>query len=57
MHQYFPKPYQHPGGIVKVDLELSNYATKVDYKGAIGIDVSSLPSKTKMTSLKTKVET
>ena len=57
MRQYFPKPYQHPGGIVKVDLELSNYATKVDYKGAIGIDVSSLPSKTKMTSLKTKVET
>ena len=34
MRQYFPKPYQNFGGNVKVELELSNYATKTDLKNA-----------------------
>ena len=28
MDQYFPKPYNYFGGNVKVELDLSNYATK-----------------------------
>ena len=34
MRQYFPKPYKNFGGNVKVELELSNYATKTDLKNA-----------------------
>ena len=26
MSQYFPEPYEHSGGNVKVELDLSNYA-------------------------------
>ena len=42
MSQYFPKPYNHFGGNVKAELDLSNYATKTDVKGATGIDMSRL---------------
>ena len=28
--QYFPKPYETFGGDIKVKVDLSNYATKVD---------------------------
>ena len=28
MSQYFPKPYERPGGNVKVELDLSHCATK-----------------------------
>ena len=34
MRQYFPKPYKNFGGNVKIELELSNYATKTDFKNA-----------------------
>ena len=34
MSQYFPKPYRNFGGNVKVQLDLSSYATKVDLKNA-----------------------
>ena len=56
MSQYFPEPYEHSGGNVKVELYLSNYATKTDLKGATGIDTSTLASKTDLASLKTKVD-
>ena len=42
MSQYFPKPYNRFGGNVKAELDLSNYATKTDVKGATGIDTSRL---------------
>ena len=42
MSQYFPKPYNRFGGNVKAELDLSNYATKTDLKGATGIDTSRL---------------
>ena len=40
--QYFPKPYDRFGENVKVELHLSNYATKADLKGATGVDTSNL---------------
>ena len=37
MSEYFPKP-KSSGGRVKVELDLSNYATKSDFKNATGVD-------------------
>ena len=42
---YFSEPYKHSGGNVKVELDLSNYATKVDLEGATSIDTSTLDRK------------
>ena len=39
MSEYFPKP-RPLGGNVKVQLDLSNYATKADLKKAAGVDTS-----------------
>ena len=32
MSQYFPKPYEPFGGDINVKVDLSNYATKTDFK-------------------------
>ena len=37
MSEYFPKP-KSLGANVKVELDLSNYATKADLKNAAGVD-------------------
>ena len=37
MNEYFPEP-KSPAGRVKVELDLPNYATKVDLKNAAGVD-------------------
>ena len=42
MSQYFPKPYRSFGGNVKVELDLSSYATKTELKNAAGVDTSKL---------------
>ena len=55
MSQYFP-PYRSHGGDVKVELYLSNYATKTDLKHVTHADVSSFASKTNLGSLKTEVD-
>ena len=39
MSQYFPEP-KSLGGRVKVELDLSNYATKADLKNVAGVDTS-----------------
>ena len=39
MSQYFPEP-KSLGGIMKVELDLSNYATKADLKNVAGVDTS-----------------
>ena len=39
MSEYFPKP-KSLGGNVKVESDLSNYATKADLKNAAGVDTS-----------------
>ena len=56
MSQYFPDPYEHSAGNVKVELDPSNYATKANVKGAAGFDISTLASKTDLASLKTNVD-
>ena len=40
MSQYFPKLYEHSSGNVKVELDLVNYATKIDLKGRTSVDTS-----------------
>ena len=39
MREYFPK-LKYLGANVKVELALSNYATKTDLKNATGVDTS-----------------
>ena len=39
MSKYFPEP-KSSGGIVNIELDLSNYATKSDFKNATGVDTS-----------------
>ena len=38
--QYFP-PYRRSGGDIKIELDLSSYATKTDLKNVAHVDVSS----------------
>ena len=54
--QYFRKPYRSFKGNVKVDLDLSSYATKADLKNATGVDTSKLASKSDLASLKAEVD-
>ena len=39
MSQYFLKPYELCGGDINVKVQLSNYATKTDFKNATGVDI------------------
>ena len=55
MSQYFP-PYRSFGRNIKVELDLSSYASKTDLKNVTHVDVSSFTSKTNLASLKTKVD-
>ena len=43
--QYHPKPYRSFGWNVKVELDLSSYATKAELKNATGIDISKFAAK------------
>ena len=54
MSEYFPE--RKSLGKVKVELDLSNYATKTDLKNAAGIDTSSFSKKVDLTNLKTNVD-
>ena len=54
MSKYFP-PYDS-GKNIKVELDLSNYATKKDIKDITHIDASGFASKTNLTALKTEVD-
>ena len=55
MSQYF-LPYRSSGGNIKVDLDLSSYATKTDLKNVIHVDVSSFALQTTLANLKTEVD-
>ena len=55
MSQYFPS-YNNSSGNIKVELDLSNYATKTDLKNITHTDVSSFASKTNLAALKTEVD-
>ena len=56
MSQYFPKPYEPFGEEIKVNVDLSNYATKTDLKNSSHVDVSSFALKSNLASLKTEVD-
>ena len=55
MGKYFPK-LKSLGGKVKVELDLSNYATKADLKNATGVDTSKFAKKADLASLKSEVD-
>ena len=54
MSRYFP-PYNTSIENIKVELDLSNYATKKDIKDMTHIDASGFVSKTNLAALKTEV--
>ena len=55
MSQYFP-PYNNSSEDIKVELDLTNYATKDDAKNITHVDVSSYATKTNLAALKTEVD-
>ena len=55
MSEYFLGP-NSKGGRVKVELDLSNYATKTDLKNATGIDTSSFAKNVVLANLKSNVD-
>ena len=52
---YYP-PYKSSSNNVKVELDLTNYATKTDLNNITHVDVSSFASKTNLAALKTEVD-
>ena len=52
---YYP-PYKSSSSNVKVELDLTNYATKTDFKNITHVDVGSFASKTNLAALKTEVD-
>ena len=52
MSQFFPKPYNRSNGNIKVELDLSIYATKNDLKNATGVDASNCAATLDLASLK-----
>ena len=55
MTTYYP-PYKSASNNIKVELDLTNYATKTDLKNITQTDVSSFASKTNFAALKTEVD-
>ena len=55
MSTYYP-PYKSSTSNVKVELDLTNYATKSDLKSITHVDVSSFAVKTNLAALKTEVD-
>ena len=55
MSQYFPKPSNHKENI-KVEIDLSNYATKKDINDITHVDTSNFALKTNLANLKTEVD-
>ena len=54
MSKYFPEPKSL--GEVEVALDLSNYATKTNFKNAVGIGTSSFAKNVDLVSLKSDVD-
>ena len=55
VNEYFLEP-KSSGGRLKNELDLSNYATKVDLKNAAGVDKSDFSKKTDLANLKSNVD-
>ena len=56
MSQYFPKFFRSFGGNINVKVDLSNYATKNDFKNVTHHDTSSFVLKKNLADLKTEVD-
>ena len=56
MSRCFPKPYELFGGDIKVNVDLSNYATKTDIKNIWHTDTLSFALKSNVASLKTEFD-
>ena len=52
---YYPS-YKSSSNNIKVELDLTNYATKTDLNNITHVGVSSFASKTNLEALKTKVD-
>ena len=52
---YYP-PHKSSSNNIKVELDLTNYATKTDLNNITHVDTSSFPSKTNLAALKTEVD-
>ena len=55
MSEYFPKPSNHKENI-KVEIDLSNYATKKGINDITHVDTSNFALKTNSANLKTEVD-
>ena len=55
MSEYFPEP-KSLGERLKIELNLSNYVTKVDLKNATGINTSKFAKKLDLLNLKSNVD-
>ena len=55
MSECFPEP-KSSGGRVKVELDLSNYATKADLRNTTGVDTSKFVKKVDLASLTSNVD-
>ena len=55
MSEYFP-PYNNSSENIKVELDLSNYATKKDINDITHVHLSGFASKTNLAALKTEVD-
>ena len=56
MSQYFPNPNEPCAVDINVKVNLSNYATKADFKNVTGIDTSKIARKSNLASLKAQVD-
>ena len=52
----FDPPYKSSSSNIKVELDLTNYATKTDLKNITHVDVSSFASKTNLAALNAEVD-
>ena len=53
---YFPEPYTRRKNKTKVELDLSNYTTKYDFKSATGVDTSDFAKKADIVTLRLDVD-
>ena len=55
MGSYFRRRYKRFDGNISVNVDVSNYATKTDFKNVSHVDVSCFALKSNLVSLKTEV--
>ena len=56
MSKYFPKPFELFGGDINVEVDFSNYATKVDLKNTTVVDTSRFGKQVDLASLLSNVD-